>query len=135
MTVLELKMICKKYNIKQGKKKEIIIENIYQRSKIFNKEYSKLENMTNMIENGSFVDPEPLHNLYRDWFNLVDLANKRWYSVEEHHARQSWKSKMVLALLRIATMNAWVYSMTKIPQTWLDWRESLFIQLMQFNQF
>jgi len=64
----------------------------------------------------NLADPAPMHDFYRDYFNLIDRC---WYAVEEHHHHhQNWKTKVILAILRNATINAWVYT-TK--SDYLEW--------------
>jgi hypothetical protein len=66
------------------------------------------------------LDPPSLHDFYRSWFNLVDLADRKWYSVENHHQQQNWKAKMIHAILRFAVLNAWAYSTTS---NFMKWKE------------
>jgi len=44
--------------------------------------------------------------MYLRHFNWVDMANKAWSQVEEHHQHHSWKRKLLLAMLRYAILNA-----------------------------
>ena len=76
-------------------------------------------------------NPAPAHVFYKDWFNLVDLVDRRWYSVEEHHQHQSWKTKMIIAMMRFAVINAWVYNQPIEYQKWEQWREEIAKELMK----
>lgn len=130
LTVAEMRDICKHYNIKQGGLKEQFVENIFQRSETLHKHSGDVARLQHYIQKKFLLDSAPIHDFYKEYFNLVDLADRRWYSVEEHHAHQKWERKMLLAMLRTATANAWVY-VTKLEyQKWLPWRESLSEKLM-----
>lgn len=131
MKVDELRAICKKYNIKQGKKKEQFANNIVKRSETVHQHQTVIDQICEEIEENSLIDPAPAHDFYRDWFNLVDLADRRWYEVEDHHAHQSWKTKMILAILHFATMNAWVYATKFNYRQWIPWRDYVCGQLMK----
>jgi len=133
LKVVELRQICKKYGIKQGKKKANFVEIIAQRSATVHQHASKVERLQSTLKTRNLPDPAPLHNFYREYFNLVDLADRRWYTVEEHHKHQRWQTKMALAILRDATMNAWVYAINLEYADWLSWRETLSLELMSLQ--
>ena len=107
MTVVELRQICNKYNIKQGKRKAELISNIVQRLETVHDHQNDVEQIITEISKPANIDPAPIHDFYRANFNLIDLVDRRWYSTEEHHAHHSWQTKLVLAMLRLAVMNAW----------------------------
>jgi hypothetical protein len=109
MTIEKLRGICQAYKIKQGKKKEQYVQNIFLRSETLHMRAGQVESLLQAVKSEFLPDPAPLHDFYRDYFNLVDLADRRWYSVEEHHKHHRWQSKMILSILRIATANTWVY--------------------------
>ena len=77
------------------------------------------------------ADPAPLHDFYREYFNLVDLADGHWYSVEEHHSHRRWECKMLLAILRSAVANTWVYAVNSSYESWKDRRKTLIKKLIQ----
>ena len=66
--------------------------------------------MQHYLKTSFLSDSALLHDFYKEYFNLVDLANHCWYYVEEHHRHQRWEAKMVLAMLRTAVANTWVYA-------------------------
>jgi len=70
----------------------------------------------------NLADPAPMHVFYRDYFNLID---RRWYAVEEHHHHQNWKTKVILAILHNATINAWVYATKSDYLEWPAWTTAL----------
>jgi len=47
-----------------------------------------VEALFHHISSTSNSDPTPLHVFYKKWFNLVNLADKCWYSVEVTHYHQ-----------------------------------------------
>jgi hypothetical protein len=130
LTVAELRDICRRYNIKQGGKKDQFVDNIFQRSETLHQHSGEVERLQHYIKTKFLPDGAPLHDFYKEYFNLVDLADRRWYSVEEHHSHQKWKCKMLLAMLCTAAANSWVY-VTKLEyQKWLPWRRELSEKLM-----
>jgi len=72
-----------------------------------------------------------MHVFYRDYFNLIDLINGHWYAVEEHHHHQNCKTKVILAILHNAAINAWGYT-TKLDYLECPaWRTALVQKLLQ----
>lgn len=130
MKVAELRGICKKYNIKQGKRKAEYIQHIVCRSATVHQQLSDVQQLCSSLSSSSLTDPAPPHDFCGDWFNLVDLADRKWYSVEDHHAHQEWKCKLILAILRFATINAWVQEASLNFAEWKSWRDTLASQLM-----
>lgn len=131
MTVEDLKGICKKYNIKMGKAKASYVANIMKCSETLHGDMSKVLALQRSFQNTSLADPAPIHEFYRDNFNLVDLADRHWYSVEDRHHHHQWKTKMILAILCDAIMNLWVYASKMEYHSWLPWRITLAKTLMQ----
>jgi hypothetical protein len=131
MTVKELHDICKKYHIKVGKAKAGYVHNIVQRSDTLHKDSDLVESLQRSLHDQYMADPAPLHDFYKDNFNFVDLADRRWYSVEEHHQHQRWQTKMILAILRTAVSNTWVYATKFEYQPWLSWRTALSLELLK----
>jgi len=124
-TVEKLKAICVKYNIRLGKLKDDYIDRILKRSGVIEKKSDKVELMINQLKNEALPDPAPINMFYHKNFNLVDMANRRWNSVEEHHHNHQWKSKMLFAVLRFALINCWVYQAQYEWKSWKDWRKKV----------
>lgn len=133
MKVDELKDICKKYNIKQGKNKVITIKNITARSTTLNRDIGELNLLKKSLVTMHLSDPAPLHDFYRSWFNLVDLVDRKWYAVEEHYPNQNWKSKHILAILRCAILNMWTYAIRVNFQKWKQWRKAMALKLIEYD--
>lgn len=132
-TVKELKEICRTYHLRIGKRKQDIIESILRRSATMNQEYFKVDAVEHSIATSYLSDPAPLHDRYKRYFNAVDLINRRWNAVEEHHHHHSWKTKMVLIILRLATYNAWVYHSQLQWRGWKQWRKELIRGMLESN--
>jgi hypothetical protein len=85
------------------------------------------------IKTTSTPDPAIIHNFYRAYFNLVDIADRYWNEVEEHHHHQNWKSKVLLMMLRFAVLNLWVYVTRTEYQEWKELRNKLAKEMIKFN--
>jgi hypothetical protein len=130
MKLPQLRQICKTYNIKQGKKKAGYVENICQCSESVHHHSHQVDAILRSISSEAISDPAPPHDFYKEWFNLIDLADRRWYAVEETHHHQKWETKMILAILCIAVMNTWVYVTKMEYKKWKVWRKALLRELI-----
>jgi len=130
LKVAQLREICKKYQIRQGKKKGDFIEKILKRSETVHQHAHQVDHIFKSISSDQISDPAPPHDLYKEWFSLIDKADKRWYSVEDSHRHEAWQTKLALGILRIAVMNAWVYASNFNYAHWIAWRESLLKELL-----
>jgi hypothetical protein len=134
MTVKELREICSKYNIKKGKNKTHIVDNISMRSATVHQQYGQVESLMKQVQTDSLPIPGPAHDFYRAYFNLIDLADRKWNAVADHHGIWHWRTKMILTILRFAVLNAWTYS-TKIRyEPWLEWRLTLACSILGLNK-
>jgi len=109
LTLVELRSICKRYHIKQSGKKVQFMENIFQCSKTLYKNSRDVNKLLHYLQYKFLPDLAPLHDFYKEYFNLVNKANKHWYCVKEHHSYQKWECKLLLAMLCVAVMDSWVY--------------------------
>jgi hypothetical protein len=105
MTVEQLKEICRKYNIKTGKTKEMIVDNILKHVATVHRSHIALETLRMRTKTISTPDPAIIHNFFCVYFSLVDIADRYWNEVEEHHNHQNWKFKVFLMILRFAVLN------------------------------
>jgi hypothetical protein len=78
-------------------------------------------------------DPAPIHLFYQSHFNYVDLVDRSWNAVEEHHPNHDWKCKMVLTILRFGMINCWTCAIQKKFTLWKIWREKLAKNLADFD--
>jgi hypothetical protein len=85
MTVQQIKEICRKYNIKTRKLIEIIVDNIHKRVATVYRSCTALEALQMRIKTTSIFDPAIIHNFYCSYFNLVNIVDRHWNAVEEHH--------------------------------------------------
>ena len=74
---------------------------------------STLRSNLEILKDSRFPDPAPLHDFYKEWFNLIDIGNKKWYAVADHHPNHLWKSKMLFATMRHFMTNVWVLDSLK----------------------
>jgi hypothetical protein len=125
MTVTQLRDVCKRYNIIQGKKKEQHINNILKRVSSVHSHATELATLQKQLTTLFFSDPAPLHVLYGDLFNFIDLADRYWYKVDEAHSCHFWKAKLLFGILRIASLNCWVFGVQTKYEDWLDFRKIL----------
>ena len=73
------------------------------------------------------------HVDYSELFNVVDLANRRFYKVHDHHRIENWKSKILLSAIRMGIFNCWSRWSVANPESWKGFRENLAKELV--NQF
>jgi hypothetical protein len=101
------------------------------RVRVVHAEKDELEQVKTYLQQNSFTDPAPLHQLYKSTFNLVDLLDGYWYDVEEHHRNYSWKSKMLLSIMRFFMVNVWAYHLQRDDTEWMDFRKSLATEILK----
>lgn len=121
----------KRINIRTGRTKVDTIQNILRRSNSLHQNADEVEKLIKSVETHWNSNSSPVHEFYREWFNLVDLSDRRWYSVEEHHSIHHWETKMLFAILRNATINSWVHSITEEYSKWREWRQMAYRNLMK----
>jgi hypothetical protein len=51
--------------------------------------------MFNTVLCSSMLDPAPPHVFYSTYFSSVDLIDRNWNSVEENHAHNNWRTRMI----------------------------------------
>jgi hypothetical protein len=131
--VTELKVICRKYNVKSAGLKEAIIERLVQRSNLMNKDLNKVKQTEAAMKSHWIADKNndvSLHTFYKDHFNYVDLIDRRWNSIEAHHHIKHWETKMLFKLLKFNVINFWSYRASYQYMDFLDFRNQLAINLM-----
>lgn len=116
-----------------GKKKADYVANIFARSQVLHVHQHALDALQQHIKSEYLEKPGPIHVLYKEYFNLVDLVDRRWNSVEEHHPNHKWKSKMLFTIIRFAIMNAWVHAVKHKLVKWLQWRTILARALLEYK--
>jgi len=129
-TLAELKAICKTHNIRSGSRKEDVINSILARVEVVHRKFSEVEKMHHTLTEHWFKGDGPLHITYKENFNWVDLVDRAWNAVEEHHLYQHWTAKYLRFLMRFAVYNAMVHSQQNHGQNWLQFRETLAKQII-----
>ena len=119
----------KKWGIRAGSRKELTMTAILTRVAIVHRQFGQVEQVKRDLEAKRFVRDAKVHDFYAQHFNCVDLANRRWYSVEEHHHHNRWEVKLTLAILRFGILNAWTYQENFVGMEWKQWREGLASEL------
>jgi hypothetical protein len=111
----------------------MIVDNIVKRVATVHRSRTALETLRMRTKTISTPDPAIIHNFYHAYFNLVDIADRYWNEVEEHHHYQNWKSKVLLMILRFAVLNLWVYVARTEYQEWKEFRNKLAKEMIKFN--
>jgi hypothetical protein len=109
------------------------VQNISNRIKTVHTRKSEIDSTVEFTKSTWFEDPAPIHNFYREWFNLIDLADGYWYEVEDHHRNERWKSKMILTICKYFIINVWVLSTCQEFSKWRNFRTSLASDLAGFQ--
>jgi hypothetical protein len=120
--------------IVEGKKKEEFVEKIMKRVHVTYFQHSALVQAQHYMEYEWFEDPAPVHILYRECFNLVDLADRYWYKAAESHGNPKWKGKMAYAILKMFVINTWSIYCQHEYQEWLQYRRNLAFKLITFAE-
>lgn len=133
MTILDMKEICRNYNIKHGRKKEDFVRLILARSVSMNRDRSLIKDMATHIATNATHDPAPLHNFYKSHFNFIDLNDRHFYAVRDHHGNHNWRSHMLQSILRYAVLNAWTHASIQEYEAWKDFHCKLGRELALFD--
>ena len=89
MSVKDLKALCKKWGVSIGATKRVIIDNILARVATLYGDNSDFEKKKRELRSSSLPNPSPLHKGYANFFNLIELADRTFYSVDENHPHRS----------------------------------------------
>jgi len=116
-----------------GKVKADAVSNILTRVSTIYNEASQMDLVQRVCDHLSLPDPAPLHNLYGDLFNLVDLADRYHYAVNDTHHNQCWRSKLVFGLLRFVTLDTWVMTSRTHYEPWIQFRGNLASKLLEYQ--
>jgi hypothetical protein len=125
LTTKQLRDICTRWNVRAAARKSDIIENILSKVKLQHVALSNEQEMRRALTERAFKGNGPLHESYKDNFNLVDLIDRQWNAVEEHHHHRDWKTKYLLLILRLSVHNAMVHSKIAFGKEWLQYRTDL----------
>jgi hypothetical protein len=84
----------------------------------------------NILKDSAFDDSA--HDFYKQWFNLIDVADKKWYAAADSHLNRMWKSKMLFNDMRHFMLNAWILNLSQKFTKYMDFREDLASDLVSF---
>jgi len=116
--------------VRTATRKSDIIANILSKVRLQHAVFSDEQQMRRALSGQAFKGNGPLHESYKDNFNLVDLIDRQWNAVEEHHHHQDWRTKYLLFVLRFAVYNAMVHSKVAFGKEWLQYRTDIAKALM-----
>lgn len=94
-------------------------------------ERNQIEKTLHFVENTHFPGIAPVNDFYKKHFNLVDLANRQWYSFNESHGNHNWRSKLLIAIMRYFIANVWVLHLPVECETIEEFRHSLACDLVK----
>jgi len=101
------------------------VNKIFDRIQIVYNQQSTIQNVYKYITTRSFDSSAPLQRFYKEWFNLVDLEDGYWYDTQDAHKNQSWKSKMIFAIMLYFIVNVWTISIQEEFKSLIDFRFDL----------
>jgi len=101
----ELNVLARKLKIKvANKSKTALLQDIM---KVKNTNLSKIAQVKNDLVDGNQASDDH-HQKYRECFNAIDLHDRLWYSLQNHHKNVNWRSKLVISLLISSVINSHV---------------------------
>jgi hypothetical protein len=100
------------------------------RVEVVHRKFSEIEEMRRTLTTHWFQGAGPLHSSYKDNFNWVDITDRAWNAVEEHHYYKNWGAKFMRFIMRFAVYNAMVHSQQNHGQTWMQFRVALAKQII-----
>jgi hypothetical protein len=116
-----------------GNVKGEYIRNILQRVQVISNGQTPVRRLIHSLKNQYHTEKSPIHDHYSTNFNYVDLADRRFYEVNETHPNQNWHRKLFLGLMRMVMINCWTHSVSTKGLSWLDFRQVLARELAEFN--
>lgn len=113
-----------------GKNKTMIVSSILQRQLSIknNGSFQELKKELNQYERKGFQVIE----LYKKHFNWVDRFNRLWYSLDDKHGIDNWKTKLLFSIFRIAIINSWVLYNQYDTIDLFEWRKILSQEIFHF---
>lgn len=77
------------------------------------------------LKTGS-VKTDPLHHShYRATFNAIDLMDRYWYDLQQHHTIHKWQAKYIISVLQVGIINSWTCAKFYEDISLLEWYEKL----------
>jgi hypothetical protein len=116
----------------KGKNKSDLVSNILKRVASSHNVSPAIFIAKNILKTDGFDDPAPMHDFYRQWFNLIDLGDNKWYKTADHHGFHAWKSKMLFSTMCHFMCNVYTLVASKNYETWINFRADLAKDLVNF---
>ena len=135
LKVVELKELCKKFNVKPGKRKPSTVQSLVRRSENLNSDMTLVRKVSKYLKETSFSGMSPGNELYRAGFNPVDLADRLHARVKSGHGIRNWKTAFLLNILRNAVINSWVFTQQTIYKDWLPYRGLIIMFLFTGEEY
>jgi len=129
MNITQLKRVAKEFKIKAAKKKRAeLVEEIKMVNRISNDELKK---MANSLKSSPSSQTPPHHSKYREQFNSIDLHDKKWYKLQNHHYILQWKPKFIASILQSGIVNAHVVYQHFEKKRFLEFCEQLALEICE----
>jgi hypothetical protein len=123
----ELVAYAKKLSVKIGSKgKAKLAEDILSAHGVTQ---DQLTSFQTRMKESKRSGPAAQHVKYRENFNAVDLHDKRWNFVQNHHTLKRWEGKFVMSLLQTGMVNAWTVHQEKNKKNFLHFLTELASEL------
>jgi hypothetical protein len=126
-------MLLRFLTINTGKKKEDYIKRILNRVETLYNNSGPVEQVQQFIKTKSYASDSKIHKCYVSRFNTVDLGDRFYAKVDDHHRIMDWHSKMLYAILKLGVVDCYVYYIKRDYQDWIDFRRQLGVQLLKFS--
>ena len=127
LNVDALKEICKDLGLRySGKLKGELVQEIFEAKKVSQQQTSQF--LTALQQSSSKESPPHLTK-YREVFNAIDIHDKKWYKLQNHHAVTKWKPKFIFALLGSGVVNSHILYSHFQKEKFLFFIEELAYQL------
>ena len=106
MTLKDLVIKAKEFGVKSaGKRKEKLLQDVIEAKKL---KEDKVQIILNELSSSSNTTKAPHHSMYKSRFNGVDLHDKMWYKLQNHHSIYSWRAKFTLGIIQSGLINSYV---------------------------
>jgi len=102
--VQELSQIARNLGLKPQTTKKKIIEQIQRAKRGQETDFSLIKKQ---LTESSRQEMGIQHDLYRQYFNVVDLHDKYWYKIQCKHRINDWVPKLIISLLYTGLINSW----------------------------
>ena len=128
-TMVQLKALCLKYNVRASGVKLNYCNALLRRSQNLNRTRSRAQSLTEANETAGFPGVGPVNMLYKECFNGVDLIDRYHGQVKEFHGNNHWKPRFLYNILRTEMICSWIFAQNYEYYYWFDYREQM-IDLM-----